>query len=164
MLTFKPLSRLTTSTLVLSMCSKMLLTRSHNPEQASNTFGCHEQHELSRVRQKRKQHQIFLSKIHLALVTAAQPAMRYQSVHPARELLQPAAMCSHSQRVREGRSLFTAYSLPWKPWPVSRAWCVTLTAGGLSAAWVEEVCWRDGKGGWLSQSLGLQEIATEDGS
>lgn len=70
--------------------------------------------------------------MHLVLVTAAEPAMCYPERTSSSRAF--AASC-HVQplltRVSEGRSLFTACSLLWKPWSPSRSWCFMLTTGGF---------------------------------
>lgn len=116
-------------------------------------FGCHQQHELSCVHQKRKQHQIFLSKMDLALVTAAESAMCYPECTSSARV--SAASC-HEQpqltHVSEERSLCTTCSLPWKPWPASHSWCFTLTTSGFdSRLGGKSVLER--RQGWLAESV-----------
>ena len=104
------------------------------------------------MRQKRKQHQIFLSKMHLALVTAAQHVMCYpERTSSVRAFAASCHVQPQLTHVSEGRSLFTAYSLPWKPWPASHAWCFMLTTGGfVSGLGGRSVLER--RQGWLAES------------
>lgn len=116
-------------------------------------FGCHQQHELPCVHQKRKQHQIFLSQMDIALVTAAEPAMCYPERTSSARV--SAASC-HEQpqltHVNEGRSLFTTYSLVWKPWPASHSGCFMLTTQGFdSSLGGKSVLER--RQGWLVESV-----------
>lgn len=70
--------------------------------------------------------------MHLALVTASEPVMCYpERTSSARAFAASCHVQPQLTRVSEGRSLFTAYSLPWKPWPPSHARCFMLTTGGF---------------------------------